>query len=224
MDKADEIAPVVAMLDRRNGPLVVKAPDLLQNGLEADAVLIHRPQLHLGCGEGGRYGLDERTDLFLKAAWAAGSAFTCRGRGLRRLPSRRTRYAQPSCTLTVRPSFWLILRRRCPTNPELAFRSWTPDHCRELGQLLRRKQQRRPMRVRRRLVDHAGGTLLVVAAGKLANPIPGIPRGLGDLGGGLAPRELPQDLPPTALVRFLGCPVAPLELVYLQMRCEANAS
>src|SRR5271165_5668163 len=108
MDKADQIAPVIAMLDRRNGALSVKAPDLLQDGLEADAVLIHRPQLDLRRGKGGRYGLDERPDLFLNCSCALGSALTCRGPGLRRLPSRRTRYAQPSCTLTGRPSRWLI--------------------------------------------------------------------------------------------------------------------
>src|SRR5215469_17461221 len=96
------------MLDRSDGLLSVKTPHLLQNRLEPDAVLIHGPQLHLGLGKGGRDRLDERPKLFLNASWAAGSVFTCRGRGLRRLPSKRTKYAQPACTLTGRPSFWLI--------------------------------------------------------------------------------------------------------------------
>ena len=91
VDKADEVPPVVAMLDRHNGPLFVKTPDLLQNRLEPYAVLIHGPQFHLRRWEGGSYRLDERADLFLKASCATESAFTCRGRGLRRLPSKRTR-------------------------------------------------------------------------------------------------------------------------------------
>ena len=50
MHETHQIAPVVAMLDWRNGPLAVKAPDLLQDGLEPEPVLIHGPQLHLGRG------------------------------------------------------------------------------------------------------------------------------------------------------------------------------
>ncbi len=54
MDEADEIAPLVAMLDQRDRPLAVKAPDLVQNRLEANAVLIHGPQLDLRRGEARR--------------------------------------------------------------------------------------------------------------------------------------------------------------------------
>ena len=64
MDKTDQVAPVIAMLHRSNGALPVKAPDLLQDRLEADAVLIHGPQLHLRLREGGRYRLDKRSDAF----------------------------------------------------------------------------------------------------------------------------------------------------------------
>jgi hypothetical protein len=105
MDKADQLAPVVTMLHQRSRPLPVKTPDFLQNRLETDAMLIHGPQLHLGLGKGGGYGLDEWADLFLNVSWAEGSALTCRGRGLRRVPSRRTSYAQPNCTLTGLCSF-----------------------------------------------------------------------------------------------------------------------
>src|SRR5258706_541251 len=71
-------------------------------------VLVGRPELDLGLGESRGDGLDERADLFLNSACCSGSASTWRGRGLRRFPSRRTRYTQPTCTLTGRPSFWLI--------------------------------------------------------------------------------------------------------------------
>ena len=91
MDKTDQVAPVIAVLNRGDGTLAVKAPDLLQDGLEPDAVLIHGPQFYLRLREGGRYGLDEWADLFLNASCASGSALTWRGRGLRRLPSNRTR-------------------------------------------------------------------------------------------------------------------------------------
>jgi hypothetical protein len=111
MDKADEIPPFVAMLHRGNGPFAVKTPHFVQNRFQADPVLVDRPELDAGPGEGGCDFPEERTELFLKVACSAASACTCRGRGLRRLrrlPSSRTRYAQPRYMLMGRPSFALI--------------------------------------------------------------------------------------------------------------------
>ena len=91
LDEADQIAPREAVLDRRDGALPVEAPDLVQDRLQADAVLVGGPEFDARFGVGGRDRLDDRSELFLNAAWAAGSAATWRGRGLRRRPSRRTK-------------------------------------------------------------------------------------------------------------------------------------
>jgi hypothetical protein len=94
VDKPDEVTPVVAVLDRRRGTPPVEAPDFLENGLQADAVLVSevdRPALDACLRVRGRDCLDERPQLFLNAACCSGSASTWRGRGLRRLPSSRTR-------------------------------------------------------------------------------------------------------------------------------------
>jgi hypothetical protein len=91
VDEPDEIAPVIAMLHRRAGPPPVEAPDLFEDRLQADAMLVDGPQLDTRLGEGGRDRLDDWPRLFLNAACCSGSARTCRGRGVRRLPSRRTR-------------------------------------------------------------------------------------------------------------------------------------
>jgi hypothetical protein len=95
MDAADAGAPLKAVLHRSRRALAVEAPDFVQNRLEANAVLVDRPQRDLGRGKGGGHRLDERPQFFLQAAGCWASAKTWRGRGLRRLPSRRTRYAQP---------------------------------------------------------------------------------------------------------------------------------
>src|SRR5260370_11587393 len=108
MDKADEGAPVVAMLHWRDGTLAVETPDLVQDRLAADPVLVDRPEFDLGVRESRGDRPQQRPHVFLKVSCCARSAKTWRGRGLRRLPSRRTRYAQPRYTLTGRPSFWLI--------------------------------------------------------------------------------------------------------------------
>jgi hypothetical protein len=79
------------VLDRRGGPLAVEAPDFVQDRLQADAVLVDRPEFDTRLRVGGRDRLDDRPQLFLKAACCSGSAKTWRGRGLSRLPSRRTR-------------------------------------------------------------------------------------------------------------------------------------
>jgi hypothetical protein len=45
VDQADEIAPLVAVLDRSQRTLPLDRPNLVQDGLEAIAVFIHCPQL-----------------------------------------------------------------------------------------------------------------------------------------------------------------------------------
>ena len=91
LDEADEVAPFEAVLHRRDRPLPVEAPDLVQDGLQADAVLVGRPELDCGLGVGGRDRLDDRPELFLNAACARrrpahGAAGACAAgrRGARR--------------------------------------------------------------------------------------------------------------------------------------------
>jgi hypothetical protein len=91
MDKAHKIAPIVAMLHRRGRAYAVETPDLLEDRLQPDAVLVDRPELDARLRVGGRNRLEDRSELFLNAVCSAGSASTWRGRGLSRLPSRRTR-------------------------------------------------------------------------------------------------------------------------------------
>jgi hypothetical protein len=93
MDEAHKIAiaPIVAMLHRRGGPLGVEAPYLLEDRLQPDAVLVDGPEFDTRLRVGGRDRLDDRPQLFLQAACCSGSAKTWRGRGLSRLPSKRTR-------------------------------------------------------------------------------------------------------------------------------------
>jgi len=91
MHEAHQVAPRVAVFDRRDGPLAVETPDFMQDRLQADAVFVDGPQLDLRLVVRGRDRTQQRPQLFLKACCAAGSACTWRGRGRRRLPSSRTR-------------------------------------------------------------------------------------------------------------------------------------
>ena len=91
VDEADEVAPFVAMLHRRQRALPVETPDFVQDGFQPDPVLVDGPELDGAVRVRRRDLAEERAELFLKASCAAGSACICRGRGLRRLPSRRTR-------------------------------------------------------------------------------------------------------------------------------------
>lgn len=77
VDEAHHVAPCVAMLHRRDRTVPVEAPHFVQDRFQPDAVLVGRPELDRRLGIRGRDGLDERPDLFLKSAWAAGSACTC---------------------------------------------------------------------------------------------------------------------------------------------------
>src|SRR5258708_24212559 len=40
----DEVAPLVAVLDRGEGALAVEAPDLLQDRLQSNPMFVHRPE------------------------------------------------------------------------------------------------------------------------------------------------------------------------------------
>jgi hypothetical protein len=52
MDKADEVAPGVAVLHGRNGPLANRRPDASQERFQANTMLIRRPQFDHGMREG----------------------------------------------------------------------------------------------------------------------------------------------------------------------------
>lgn len=64
MDKADQVAPLVPMLNRRERPLTIETPDFVQDRLQPDAVLIDRPEFDLRLGEGGRGCPEEWAELF----------------------------------------------------------------------------------------------------------------------------------------------------------------
>jgi hypothetical protein len=55
MHKAHEVAPLIPMLDRSEGTLVVQSPDLAQDGFQANAMLVHGPQLNRGVRKGRRH-------------------------------------------------------------------------------------------------------------------------------------------------------------------------
>ena len=44
MDEADEVAPVVAVLDGRQWTLAVETPHFVQDGFQPDAVFVDRPE------------------------------------------------------------------------------------------------------------------------------------------------------------------------------------
>ena len=91
MHKADQIAPFEAVAHRSERSLPDRRPDPTQERLEANAMLVHRPQLDLRLREGGRHRAHQRPQLFLKVSCSWASANTCRGRGACRLCLRRTR-------------------------------------------------------------------------------------------------------------------------------------
>src|SRR5258708_6686187 len=75
MHKADEIAPVVPLLDGGDGSTGALAgedgeggqrPDLLQDRLEPDTMLVNGPQLDARVWEGGRHRAKERTQMLLE--------------------------------------------------------------------------------------------------------------------------------------------------------------
>lgn len=55
MDEADEIAPLEPVLHGRSWALPIETPDLVQDRLEPDAVLVDRPQFDLCLRKGGRH-------------------------------------------------------------------------------------------------------------------------------------------------------------------------
>ena len=60
MDKADEVAPLEAVLDGGNRTLANRRPDPPEQRFEADPMFIGRPQLHLRMRERRRHGLQQR--------------------------------------------------------------------------------------------------------------------------------------------------------------------
>jgi hypothetical protein len=52
------------VLHRRERPLAVETPDLVQDGLQSDAMFVDGPELDLGLGKGGGDSLNERAEFF----------------------------------------------------------------------------------------------------------------------------------------------------------------
>jgi len=187
-------------------------------------------QLDAGLREGGRDLAEKWPQVFLKAPCSAGSACTCRGWGLRRLPPNRARYTQPRYTLTGRPrrarihaaTSRLVHRSPSGAGPRTTAASsacssaessgaarWECVYCRL------RIASGPPMLSRRASCE--GPTARIARIARIA-------RALGDVRCGVSRGQEPQDLPSRPLVRFFGRPVAPLELVYRQMRFQPEAS
>ncbi len=91
MDKADKIAPSKAVLHGGDRTLADRRPDPAQQRLQADTMLVGRPQLDLRVGKGGGDCLQQRPQFFLKASCCSASASAWRGRGTCRLCLRRCR-------------------------------------------------------------------------------------------------------------------------------------
>lgn len=89
MDEGDEVAPVVARLDRGEGPLARQRPDAREQRFEAHPMLVGRPHLDAGSGERGRHGTAQSADPPVKASCSLALAATCRGRGWRWRALRR---------------------------------------------------------------------------------------------------------------------------------------
>ena len=77
------------------GALAPGAPDPAHDGFEPDAVLVGRPQLYGVPRIGVLERLDDRREVFLKAAWAAGSALAWRGRGTFEVQPKRRSVSHP---------------------------------------------------------------------------------------------------------------------------------
>ena len=105
--EGDEVAPFIAVLDRRQHPLAREAPDLLQDGLEPDAMFVVGPDLDGGRGKGGRDLTGKRSEPPLKASCSPASAWTCRRRGRNGFRPSQRRYDQPVQYGTGRPSLRL---------------------------------------------------------------------------------------------------------------------
>ena len=72
MDKADQLPPLIPMVDRRERALSVETPDLVQDRFQADAVLVDRPELDRGVRKRRRDLPQQRPQFFLKAVCSAG--------------------------------------------------------------------------------------------------------------------------------------------------------
>lgn len=81
LDKADEVAPLVAVLDRSHWPMPNGRPDTAQDGLKPNAMLVDGPDRYLGLREGRGDLFEEWAELFLKACCSSRLAPMWRGRG-----------------------------------------------------------------------------------------------------------------------------------------------
>jgi hypothetical protein len=90
MDETHEVAPLISMLHWGKRTLAVQTPHRVQNRFQANAMLVDRPEFDDAAWKGRDDLAEEGRRRSLKSACAWGSAWTWRGRGIRRrAPNRR---------------------------------------------------------------------------------------------------------------------------------------
>ena len=181
-DKAIDVEPFVAALDRGDRPLAPWRPDAAQHRQQAEARLILGPERDLGRRMGLRYGGNSGgKPPFLKASWAAGSARVARGRGRCGVKPSRRIHSQPRCSLTGRPKGGTHPCRHLAAGPQVAVRGRAGQRVLQ-GRPPRGIQQRCSAGIGVAAVADARRSVLAGAAGHFAtrnspsNPSRGRPR------------------------------------------------
>src|SRR5258706_4613213 len=189
MHKPDEVAPLEAMLHGHQRPLPVDAPDLVQDRLEANAVLVDRPELDLGLQEDGRNRTEQRTqtgnELGLCRRVGADVART----GLAPAGAKPPQVTPAGLAAHVTPRVGGDPGRYGATTPAVALRM---RPCEGLAQV-RLLASREHVMARRRGVapgTHPIRSVAVVALCDLADPVGGVACRMRHCGGRHA------DLPP----------------------------
>jgi hypothetical protein len=89
MEEGVHVQPLIALADHGEGAAAFGSPDAAQDRFEPDPVLVRGPDFNRPLRHGSSPRRYERREVCLKAACAAGSARSCRGRGTRELWPKR---------------------------------------------------------------------------------------------------------------------------------------
>src|SRR5260221_6197815 len=223
MHKADEVAPREAMLDRGQRALAVNTPGLVQDGLEATAMLVDRPELNLRVRKRSRYLLLQGAQVGPKLGLGHRvSPHVAR-------PGFQPTSAEPSQGAPIQLAADLTSQTLAepgghgPSAPAVAV-GMRAGHGRSQVCQVGGRQGGAPYAHRVATVSHAGWAVRVVAPGDLPDPVGGIACDSDHGRRRHAARHQPEEVPMATLDWICCAAIAVMEFVVSQVRFEVDAS
>jgi hypothetical protein len=211
------------MLDRGQRALAVNTPDLVQDGLEANAMLVDGPELNLRVREGDRHLPQQGAQVGPKLGLGHRVSPHVARPGFQPTSAKPSQVPPAQLAADLTSQTLAEPGGHGPSGPAVAV-GMRAGHGRSQVCQVGGRQGGAPYAHRVATVSHALGAVGVVTPGDAADPIRRIARHGGHGRRRQTASQQPEEVPVAALDRIRCAAIAVMEFVVSQVRFEVDAS